>query len=266
MEKNKIIPEQRRNQILDYLKSKKTTTIQEICSNFNLSKITIRRDFNILEKKQLIRKVYGGAAIIESNNEEPFLQNRINIHSEQKKVIAREALKRVSSNETILLESGTTCIELANLLYTKKNLNIITAAPHIVNYLTNLKREGLFTGEVFCCGGVWRGDPDDLFIGPHAMSFFDNVIIDISFFGIISLSLTEGWMAPSIYEVELTNKIISCSKKVIGIADSSKFNKTSFAKIGPLSLFDEIITDNQISEEDFIKYNELVKITIASDD
>ena len=258
-----MIPEERRNKIIDFIKSNQTATIPEISKNFNISEITVRRDFNILSKKGVIKKVYGGATMSDSISQEPYFLKRIDLNIEHKQKIAAEAIKRINDGDTILLESGSTCLELVKLLEQKKNLNVITAAPHIVNVLCNLKRDNRFNGEIFCCGGVWRGEPDDLFVGPHALDFFDSVRINASFFGLLAVNLEDGWMAPSIYEVDLTRKIISASEKIIGIADSSKFNKKSFTKIGPLSLFYEIITDNGLSGEDIKKYGNEVNLTVV---
>jgi len=258
-----MIPEERRNKIVEYIRSKETAALPEISKKFKIAEITVRRDFNILSKLGVIKKVYGGATIKSNFFQEPIFLKRINDNREEKRRIAKEAVKRISDNSTILLESGTTCLELAKLLEQKKNINVITAAPHIVNILCDLKRENKFYGEVLCCGGIWRGDPDDLFIGPKAMNFFDGIRISIAFFGILAINLKDGWMAPSSFEAELTRRIVSSSEKVIGITDHSKFNRISFTKIGPVGLFDEIITDTGLSKEDLEKYQNEVKITIS---
>ena len=259
----KMIPEERRNKIVEYIRSKGTATIPEISIKFEIAEITVRRDFDTLSKLGVIKKVYGGAAIKNNFFHELFFLERINDNREEKERIAAEAAKRIYNNSTILIESGTTCLELVKLLEQKKNINVITAAPHIVNMLCKLKRENKFSGEVLCCGGIWRGEPDDLFVGSQAINFFDSIRISIAFFGIVAINLEDGWMAPSSFEAELTKKIISSSKKVIGITHHSKFNRISFTKIGPVSLFDEIITNTELSKEDLEKYQKVVKITIC---
>ncbi|PIU29432.1 MAG: hypothetical protein COT09_00845 [Candidatus Hydromicrobium americanum] len=260
---HKMIPEERRNKIVEYISSKGTVTIPEISKKFEIAEITVRRDFDTLSKLGVIKKVYGGAAIKSNFFQEPFFLERINDNREEKRRIAAEAVKRISDNSTILLESGTTCLELARLLGQKKNINVVTAAPHIVNILCNLKRENKFNGEILCCGGVWRGEPDDIFIGSQAINFFDSIRIGTAFFGIVAINLKDGWMAPSSFEAELTKKIVSLAEKVIGITHHSKFNRISFTKIGLVSLFDEIITDTGLSKEDIEKYQKEVKITIC---
>ena len=256
-----MIPEERRNRILDEIQSSGTASISEISKKFNVSKITVRRDLDNLKKMSLIKKVYGGAAVLNNFFQEPSLSDRISVNRIEKKQIAIEAIKRISNNSTILLESGTTCLELAKLLEQKKNINVITAAPHIINTLCNLKRENRFTGEILCCGGIWRPESDDFFVGTQAINFFDGIRIDISFFGLCAINIKDGWMAPSSFEADLISKIVSASDKVIGITHHSKFQRISFTKVGPVNLFDEIITDKGISEQDLNNFKDIVKIT-----
>lgn len=258
-----MIPEERRNKIVEYIRSKETATIPEVVKKFKIAEITVRRDFDILSKKGVIKKIYGGASIKSNVFREPFFLKRINDNREEKKRIAAEAVKKISNGDTILIESGSTCLELVKILEQKKNIKVITAAPHIVNMLCDLKRENRFNGEILCCGGIWKGEPDDLFIGPQAINFFDSIRINTAFFGIVALNLKDGWMAPSSFEAELTKKIVTSSMKVIGICDHTKFNRISFTKVGPISLFNEIITDKGIDKQDLKKYSANIRITIV---
>lgn len=258
-----MIPEARRNRIIDYIKNKRTVTIPEVSEEFSISEITVRRDFERLAKRGIINKVYGGATIIDTDSFEPILAQRMQENTADKKRIAREALSRISDGNIILVEAGTTCLELVKMLPLKKKLKIITAAPHILNALIDLSRNNRFDGEILSCGGIWQKDPDDFFAGPQALRFFEGIKIDISFFGIFSIDIKDGWMTPNMFEVELTKVIIGASKKVIGIAHHSKFNRTGFTRIGSIELFDEIITDSGIQEKELKDYGEKVKITVV---
>lgn len=259
-----MIPEERREKIIDFLKIRKTASISEVSNEFEISDITVRRDLDILSKRGVIKKVYGGAATLShSIHNEPELLKRIQEYSEEKKRIAAEAIKRISNNDIIIIESGSTCIELTNNLYLKNNIKVITIAPHIVINLSNLKRNGKFNGEIICTGGILRGDPDDIFVGPQGIKFFENIKVKTAFFGIFAININDGWMVPSDFEAELTKKIVSSSKKIIGITHHSKFNNTSFSKVGPLNLFDEIITDSGLDNETYKKYKKFMDITLC---
>jgi len=258
-----MIPQARRNKILEYIRRKKTVTIDELAVEFDISEVTIRRDLTGLSKENQIMKVYGGAAFKDFPAREPIFLQRIHENLSEKRRIAIEAEKRISNGDIVLIESGSTCLELAKHLYAKKDLKIITTCPHILNALCDLKRAGKINGDILCCGGIWREEPD-IFIGPQAINFFNDLKINIAFFGLVALNLNDGWMGSNSFEAELTKKIISVSEKIVGITVSSKFERVSLASIGPVTLFDEIITDNGITKSIFEKYiDKNIKITLC---
>lgn len=88
-----MIPEARRNHILDYIRNKKTVTIKEISNKFEISEITVRRDFDILTKQKSLKKVYGGATISNSDISEPILAQRLRENLEEKKELQMKQLK-----------------------------------------------------------------------------------------------------------------------------------------------------------------------------
>ena len=258
-----MIPEERRNRVVDYIKLKKTATISEISNKFDISEITVRRDFDKLSRQGIIKKVYGGAAVINTFLIEPIFLQRIHENREEKKRIAAEAVKRISDGDIILIESGSTCLELVKFLPQRKSIKVITTGPHILNALCDLRRAGKFDGEIICCGGIWRKEPD-IFVGPQAMDFFNSIKINTAFFGVVAINLKDGWMASNIFEAELTKKIICSAEKIIGITVHPKFEKMSFTKIGPLTLFNEIITDNDLEPEILERYRKAkINITVC---
>lgn len=255
-----MIPEARRDKIAEYIKRNKTVTIAQVSRQFNISEITIRRDLSKLENQGVIRKVYGGATTVNADNVEPFLAQRIQENTKEKKRIAAEALSRISDGDIVLIEAGTTCLELVKVLSSRKKLKVITAAPHILNALIDLKRTNQFDGDLLCCGGIWQEDPDDFFAGPQSSRFFEGLKIDIAFFGIFSIDYRDGWMTSNMFEVELTRTIIRASRRVVGLADHSKFNRTGFSKVGDIDEFDEIITDSGLDDRVLSTYAQKVKI------
>ncbi|MHB8279943.1 MAG: DeoR/GlpR family DNA-binding transcription regulator [Candidatus Humimicrobiaceae bacterium] len=258
-----MITQARRNKILEYMRRKKTVTIDELVEEFDISDVTIRRDLTRLAKENHIKKVYGGATFLDFLVREPVFLQRIHENINEKTRIAVEAGKRISDGDIVLIESGSTCLELAKHLEMKKDLKIIATCPHILNMLCDLKRVGKINGDILCCGGIWRQGPD-IFIGPQAISFFNDLKINIAFFGLVALNLKDGWMGSNSFEAELTKKIISVSEKIIGITVSSKFERVSLANIGPVTLFDEIITDNNLDIDVYKKYKDAnIKVTLC---
>ena len=78
-----MIPEERRSKLLEYIRNKKTVNIPDIKQHFDISEITVRRDFNKLASQGLIKKVYGGATIIESEKFEPICVSSLGWYVQQ---------------------------------------------------------------------------------------------------------------------------------------------------------------------------------------
>ncbi|OQA21351.1 MAG: Glucitol operon repressor [Actinobacteria bacterium ADurb.Bin346] len=249
-----MYPEDRRAKILNYINSRDFTDVPQIAEKFKVSEITARRDLLILTKSGLINRVYGGVkSSPPASAAEPVFTEHLKEFKEQKQQIAKEAIKYINDGDTVFLDSGSTLLELARLLPQKKNLKVITWGLHILDMLCDLARKGDFDGEILCCGGTWRKDPD-LFIGPQSIRFFDDIIINKAFLGIIAVSLDFGWMGSSLIEVEATKKIMSISEKVIGLAVSGNFSKTAIARIGTLKSLPVVITDSGIDKRTIKQY------------
>jgi DeoR/GlpR family transcriptional regulator of sugar metabolism len=250
-----MYPEDRRNQILNYIRSRDFTDVQEIAKKFSISDITARRDLIVLTKSGLTNRVYGGVKPSVQNVREPVFNEHVKEYREQKQAIAHEAIKHIKDGDTIFLDSGSTILELAKILVLKKNLKVITWGLHILNTLSDLSRRGDFDGEILCCGGTWRKDPD-LFIGPQSIRFFDEIIINKAFLGIIALNPEFGWMGISLTEVEAVKKIMSVSESTVGLMISPNFGKTAIAKIGNLSSLPCLITDREADPHTLALYRE----------
>ena len=256
-----MIPENRRNQIIELVKVKNSISIPELKEQFNVSEITIRRDLEILEKRGLIDKTYGGAARRSDQISEIHYLKQITKMQKEKRHIAAECVKRIKDGSTILLQGGTTCLEIAKNLSSKRNLKIITCFPPILDYLwiETINRNTNF--EIYCPGGKLQV-VSNLFTGNYTQGFFRDITINISFIGVIALNINDGFMVTTEEEAQVVNAIFNASEKVIAPMDHSKFNKSAFIKIGLLDKVDEIITDSGLNDEiyaDFSKSN--IKIT-----
>jgi DeoR/GlpR family transcriptional regulator of sugar metabolism len=257
-----MLPEKRRLKILEYIKVHRTASIDEIAHQFDISKITARRDFENLSQKGVIKKVYGGIASFDTFTPEPVFLKRIYENKEDKIRIAGEAVKRIMENDIIFIESGSTCLELTKLLPNVKVKQVVTTGLHILNILADLKRSHQIDTEIICSGGILREEPD-IFVGPQALRLLDDIKVDVAFCGIYAVSIEDGWMASSIFEAEILKKVIKSSKKLIGITVNSNFEKLSFAKIAPITVFDEIITNKDLDNEILLRYRNKVKVTVC---
>lgn len=240
---------ERKARILRELNEHSKVNVEDLSRQFGVSEVTIRKDLQALEDKNLLTRVRGGAIALASivsadELENMSIQAKIYRNLKEKKAIAKFAASLISENETILLDSGSTTLELAKNLDQFQHLTIITNDVNIgVELTTRYKRFN-----VILLGGHIR--PDSLsIVGPVAASTLKMFYCDKLFLGVDSFSLEKGLTTTNLEEANVNQTMMSVSKSTIAILDSSKFNKRSFAFIAPVSSVDTVITDTNIPDD-----------------
>jgi len=241
------IPEKRRIEIKNLIQQEKSVSVERISELFNISLITVRRDLERLQEQGYISKVHGGALIRDSLIPEPVFNVNIKLNQEEKNRIAIEAAKRINNGDSVILESGSTCLNLVRYLSEKNNLKISTAGISLANELLKLIQiKNDF--EVSVCGGIIRAG-SSTYVGPHAVSYFKSINADIAFLGAVAVSASKGLSTATQFDAEIANAIAESARKIILLADSSKFERHSYINFLPIERLSEIITDDKINEE-----------------
>ena len=250
---------QRRNKILDMIREDGHVRGNVLAKAFDVTEVTIRQDLERMEQEHLLRRVHGGAVLLDTDNRVESLSvlNRDNLPAKQ--AIAREAVKRIHDGETVILDSGSTTTEIAKLLNTGyQNLNVITNALNIALILG--KNPGI---SVNVTGGEFKS-PTLSLTGQRAADYFRGLHADKAFLATAGINIQTGLTYPSISDLPVKRAMIECADKVYLVADSTKIGRSAFATLGPLSLVDHVITDSNISSADrelFDKYR--LKVIIA---
>ena len=216
--------------------------VTQLSQETGISEVTIRKDLTILQKRNLLVRTRGGAMrkpVDNPNEEVPIARKRM-FNFKEKERIGEEAAKLINDGDFIMLDSGTTTLEVARHLDKFKNLNIITTAMNIATELMNYKRFNV----VFLGSNVRYSSLST--IGPLALSVLRNFRGYKLFIGVDSFSLENGISTPSLEEALLNQIMIQQADKVIAVFDSSKFNKRSFVHIADIHELDAIITDRAI--------------------
>ncbi|HPE86867.1 MAG TPA: transcriptional repressor AgaR [Bacteroidales bacterium] len=235
----------RRTYILEKLRVNKNITVNELIKKFQVSAVTIRKDLDQLERKNQLLKVRGGAIHISNTNigEDMDLGVKQEKNKTEKQNIGKIAVTLIQENDTIILDSGTTTMEIAKRLEKFQNITIITNALNIAQYLAGYKRFN-----VIIPGGYLRNKSLSM-VGSMAESCLRNFFVDKLFLGIDSFDPEKGVSTPNMEEASINQTMISIAREVIAVFDSSKFHRQSFAHIAPLSKINTIITDSGISRE-----------------
>lgn len=259
---NTKMPEKRKLEIESLLQKEKVVTINKISELFKVSYLTARKDIEKLEKEGIVRKVHGGAILNERFEPEAVFEKQKGLFKDEKDRIAREASKRIKDGDFIILESGSTGLELVKYLKNFKNIKVATAGIPILIELWELSKSNKDI-ETYACGGLIRPEVST-FVGSHAMDFFREVNVDLAFVGALAVSTDKGISTATYFDADIHRAIIKSAKKVILLCDSSKFETYSYINVTPLSKIDEIITDSGIKKEALKKLEKSkLKVTIV---
>ncbi len=236
---------ERRAKILRKLEETPNVSVSEMSKEFQVSEVTIRKDLNELKRRNLLMRVRGGAIKhpeVDSQHDIEVDRKKL-FHYKEKKAIGRLAASLINENETILIDSGSTTLEVAKNLDDFQNLTIITNALNIAIELTKYKRF-----KVILLGGFVRESSLST-IGSIAESILKVFYCDKLFLGVDSISIEKGLSTTNIEEANINQTMMSISKQTIAVFDSSKFDKRKFAFIAPLDKIDTIVTDEFITKE-----------------
>lgn len=157
----------------------------------------------------------------------------------------------IQDGDAILLDGGTTTLQIARELKSFSNLKVITNSIMALNELKECRNI-----EVSITGGMLR--PDTLaFVGPMTERSLEMVRVDKAFLGTNGLDVHEGITTPNMLEAATKRKMISVAKQVILLADHSKVGQVSFCKVADLQEIDHCILDSE-TPESFIRELEMM--------
>jgi DeoR/GlpR family transcriptional regulator of sugar metabolism len=253
-----MLPLERKLEILKMIEKDGKVEIEELVHKLNVSNMTIRRDLAKLEKGGKIVRTHGGA--VKANvltTETPYLTKSVS-KIEQKRTIAKYCSNLIPKGSNILLDSGTTTLEIAKEIKMRDDLTIVTNDLKIASELLDCP------SQVICTGGSLQKGLGVMF-GPHTQSILKQIKVDILFLGAHAIDLRTGLSAPTLEKALIKRLMIESASKTWVVADFSKFNKCAFSQVCPLDLVDAIITDSKFSEEDHIRFSEHVKIHIVKE-
>jgi DeoR family transcriptional regulator, aga operon transcriptional repressor len=232
----------RHQHIITKLRKEGNVKVFDLCSEPNVSSVTIRKDLKLLEDKHLLFRTHGGGTMSNPYTADKPVKEKEKIQSGEKSNIGEAAANLVEPNDCILIASGTTVLSLARNIYPKGNLTVITAA---LNVAMELIRHPEI--EVIQLGGILRKSSSSV-TGSYAEKILEDFSCSKLFLGVDGIDLEFGLTTTNMMEAQLNKKMIKASQKTIVLADSTKFGKRGFGRICGLEDIEQIITDSGISD------------------
>ncbi len=244
-----MIPIERKEKIIELLQVHYALSVIELKKKLNVSEATIRRDLVELEQSGEIKRAHGGAVLNNSGQKEQAYSEKVITMLEEKKEIAEVAAEYINDDETIILDSGSTTIQLLPYLY-KKRLTIVTNSIVAAYELSSYENI-----ELIVTGGQNR-DITRALVGDIAFNALNYIHVNKVFLGANAINLKTGLTTPNLDEAKIKRKMAEVADEVFVLVDNSKFNKASFAKIIDVYETDYIITDSKISNTHIKSYTE----------
>jgi len=237
----KLSRDERLNRLRDFIKKKISISTSDLVNEMNVSRMTLNRDLESLQDEGFIERFHGSVTLSRTLYD---LDVSLEKMVEEKKAIAREAFKLIHDNDSILMGSGTTTLQLGRLFYDSKyNLTILTNSLSMAFTIHNSADIRLIV-----TGGDYHQGTRSL-AGPVANRSVESLSGRILFFGANGVDPDGGLTAHFSGQADLINKMKSACKISVALVDSSKFNMVSPFRICNLDDPDYIITDSNLSRE-----------------
>lgn len=237
-----MLPQERYSKLIEYLQEHEIIKIDQIMSLFDISIETARRDLNHLEKQGIIKKIYGGATLMAPEAKEPATSDRLSRNLTEKVKIAKKCAEFIKDGDSILLEVGTTTLQVARALKEKRNLTVITNSIHVVNELMDTDFD------IYIIGGKVRHGEGSI-SGALAIFELENFQISKAIIGGGGLTPERGLSDYNIEESLVRKKVVEKAMEVILVADHTKFGRDVLAHICPVSAIDLVITGKELEPE-----------------
>ena len=241
MKRNKMLPEQRRREILETVGARGVVKTSDIAAGYDVSLMTARKDLDTLADQGHLVRIHGGAITQVQLCKEPSYVEKASLNTRAKHAIGMEAAQLIEEGMAVFIGNGTTTMEIIRNLPSDRSIRIFTNS---LNHAITLA--AIPNIEVIVVGGSLRGVSYAM-VGKLGQRMLEGVYFDLAFLGVNGLSVDRGLTLPSLEEAEIAAEVIRHSQRTVVVADHTKFGIVAHAKIADASDVDLIITDGNLT-------------------
>jgi DeoR family transcriptional regulator, fructose operon transcriptional repressor len=236
---NAVIVEERRQKILDLVSEKGFIALGQLAETLEASESTIRRDLDYFDQQGVLKRTHGGAVFLAEHNSLPALEDRTSRQIAEKKAIAAAVVARIHDGDAVLLDGGTTTLEVARLLVGRP-LQIVTNSLPIANLFASSRETELVMlgGYVFPKTGVA--------LGPLTVRMMEDLHVRQTILSVGGIT-AKGLFNSNLLLVETERQMMRCADEVVVGADHTKIGRQALAYLCELSAIDTLIVDNGLT-------------------
>jgi DeoR/GlpR family transcriptional regulator of sugar metabolism len=250
-ENQNLLAEQRRALILEEVRRRGGVRVNELTRKLGVSDMTVRRDLDALARQGVLEKVHGGAVpVVEASTHEPGFEAKSGLEPSAKEDIARAAAALVVPGSAIALSGGTTTYALAQQLLDVPDLTVVTNSVRVADVFHSAQRgpsprQG--SASVVLTGGMRT--PSDSLVGPVADRAIAALHFDVLFLGVHGISLEAGLSTPNLAEAETNRRLVRSARRVVVVADHTKWGVVGLSSFASLDEVDTLVTDAGLPAE-----------------
>jgi DeoR family fructose operon transcriptional repressor len=253
-----VLVEERRQRVLDLLSERGFAALADLAQALEASESTIRRDLDYWDQRGAIRRTHGGAMFL-TDNGLPALEERSSREPEEKRAIAKAAAARIQDGDAILLDGGTTTLEVARLLVGRP-LQIVTNSLPIANLFANSRETDLVIlgGFVYPKTGVA--------LGPLTVKMMEGINVRQTLMSVGGIT-AKGLFNSNLLLVETELAMMRCADEVVVVADHTKIGRQALAFLCELPAIDTLIVDNGLADAQRVLLDQNdVRVLVAGPD
>lgn len=234
----------RRQSLLDMLHKQPGLRVPELAEALDVSQGTVRNDLNALEDEGRLKRVHGGATLIDQDQfQNDSFVRRYNQNVAAKHAIARVAALLVMDGDSVLLDASSTSYYLARALSERNKLRVMTNGFEVARELAQNS-----TNTVILIGGVVNNDSSSV-TGLLSEQIIADMHVEKAFFSCSGFSVERGMTEVHLEEAQLKRKAIESSKQVFALVDSSKIGKEDLTPFARQDQISHLFTDSGISPQ-----------------
>lgn len=237
---------QRRGQIVELVHERGSMRVVDLAARFGVSEVTIRSDLDQLEGEGRLMRDRGGAlpsGQTRTVTTLPGMELRAGLNVDSKRRIAAAAASRVASGSSLLLDAGTTVVEMVRHLSRVNGLTIVTNALNVA-----LAATASTDARVMMLGGVVGGDSGST-LGSMAEGMLKDLLVDQLFLGAQAADLENGLTDTNVEIAQIKRAMMKSARRVTLLMDSSKWETSGFIRVAPMTSVQTVITDEGLATE-----------------
>lgn len=240
-----LLAQQRQAFILGRIRELGGVRVADIARDLNVSDMTVRRDLEQLQDRGYLEKVHGGATAVPGGTAfEPAFATKSRLQQAEKEAIAEAAAPRVEAGMAIAISAGTTTYAVARRLVGVPRITVVTNSVPVADLFFH---EGRADQTILLTGGVRTRS--DALVGPFAVAALRTVHVDVAFIGVHGMDPRSGFTTPNLLEAETDRALIDAGRRLIVVADHTKWEMTGISMIARLDQADVLITDSGLPAE-----------------